>query len=228
MRSHAALKFVLNCISSFWKCSFLSLQMHKWQSALPVILYSEGRWSGLNYLCISGFLFICRGFLYFSCGQDVWKSFTSSISKLWLPLMLESMASVHHLLLYLEFSWLIISKEGAAAVRNIWCSYSWVLYVLTFERGISSTNYLMCSSTSPCITSDFFWFRIVAGRWCWYQIWLLSGQKTVFVITGEPNHIKSKSVIRSNKFNVVSMDWVITCRNAGKILPVYVFFLLVW
>ncbi|EFO22713.2 hypothetical protein LOAG_05773 [Loa loa] len=46
------------------------------------------------------------------------------------------------------------------------------------------------------------------------------GPKTLFVVTGEPKHVKSKSIIKSNKYNVVSADWLIACKNVSKILPV--------
>uniref|UniRef100_A0A1I8EDS4 DNA ligase IV n=1 Tax=Wuchereria bancrofti TaxID=6293 RepID=A0A1I8EDS4_WUCBA len=46
------------------------------------------------------------------------------------------------------------------------------------------------------------------------------GPKTLFVVTGEPKHVKSKSIIRSNKYNVVSADWLIACKNMGKVIPI--------
>ncbi|OZC05816.1 BRCA1 protein [Onchocerca flexuosa] len=46
------------------------------------------------------------------------------------------------------------------------------------------------------------------------------GPKTLFVVTGEPKHVKSKSIIKSNKYNVVSADWLIACKNRGKVIPV--------
>ncbi|VDN01595.1 unnamed protein product [Thelazia callipaeda] len=46
------------------------------------------------------------------------------------------------------------------------------------------------------------------------------GSKTLLVITGVPEHVKSKSIIRSNKYNVVSANWLLSCRSAGKVLPV--------
>lgn len=45
------------------------------------------------------------------------------------------------------------------------------------------------------------------------------GPKTLFVVTGAPKHLKSKSIIKSNKYNVVSADWLIACRNVGKVIP---------
>ncbi|KAL4003702.1 ATP dependent DNA ligase domain family protein [Acanthocheilonema viteae] len=46
------------------------------------------------------------------------------------------------------------------------------------------------------------------------------GPKTLFVVTGEPKHVKSKSIIKSNKYNVVSADWLITCKNMSKVIPI--------
>uniref|UniRef100_A0A0R3R8R0 BRCT domain-containing protein n=1 Tax=Brugia timori TaxID=42155 RepID=A0A0R3R8R0_9BILA len=44
--------------------------------------------------------------------------------------------------------------------------------------------------------------------------------KTLFVVTGEPKHVKSKSIIKSNKYNVVSADWLIACKHMGKVIPI--------
>uniref|UniRef100_A0A0R3RIX4 DNA ligase IV n=1 Tax=Elaeophora elaphi TaxID=1147741 RepID=A0A0R3RIX4_9BILA len=46
------------------------------------------------------------------------------------------------------------------------------------------------------------------------------GPKTLFVVTGEPKHVKSKSIIKSNKYNVVSADWLIACKNVSKVIPI--------
>lgn len=46
------------------------------------------------------------------------------------------------------------------------------------------------------------------------------GPKTLFVVTGEPKHVKSKSIIKSNKYNVVSADWLIACKHMGKVIPI--------
>ncbi|CAG9534929.1 unnamed protein product [Cercopithifilaria johnstoni] len=46
------------------------------------------------------------------------------------------------------------------------------------------------------------------------------GPKTLFVVTGEPKHVKSKSIIKSNKYNVVSADWLVACRNVSKVIPI--------
>ncbi|MCP9257530.1 DNA ligase 4 [Dirofilaria immitis] len=46
------------------------------------------------------------------------------------------------------------------------------------------------------------------------------GPKTLFVVTGEPKHVKSKSIIKSNKYNVVSADWLIACKNVRKVIPI--------
>lgn len=47
----------------------------------------------------------------------------------------------------------------------------------------------------------------------------ISGPKTLFIVTGEPAHMKSRSFIRSNKYNVVSAEWLVACRDAGSVVP---------
>ena len=44
-------------------------------------------------------------------------------------------------------------------------------------------------------------------------------RKTQFVITGEPQHMKSKSVIKANKYNVISADWLVDSGKALAVLP---------
>lgn len=44
--------------------------------------------------------------------------------------------------------------------------------------------------------------------------------KVLFVLTGEPNHLKSKSVIKSDKYNVVSAEWALECERAGFVRPI--------
>uniref|UniRef100_A0A0N5AY72 DNA ligase IV n=1 Tax=Syphacia muris TaxID=451379 RepID=A0A0N5AY72_9BILA len=44
-------------------------------------------------------------------------------------------------------------------------------------------------------------------------------KNTQYVITGEPNHLKTKSVIKSNTCNVIHAQWLIDCKTAAAVLP---------
>uniref|UniRef100_A0A915Q309 DNA ligase IV n=1 Tax=Setaria digitata TaxID=48799 RepID=A0A915Q309_9BILA len=46
------------------------------------------------------------------------------------------------------------------------------------------------------------------------------GPNTFLVVTGEPKHMKSKSIIRSNKYNVISPDWLTACKNVNRVIPI--------
>uniref|UniRef100_A0A183TZH0 DNA ligase (ATP) n=1 Tax=Toxocara canis TaxID=6265 RepID=A0A183TZH0_TOXCA len=43
--------------------------------------------------------------------------------------------------------------------------------------------------------------------------------ETAFVLSGEVKNLKTRSIIKSNKYNVVSTDWMLRCENAGSLLP---------
>uniref|UniRef100_A0A0M3IRW3 BRCT domain-containing protein n=1 Tax=Ascaris lumbricoides TaxID=6252 RepID=A0A0M3IRW3_ASCLU len=44
--------------------------------------------------------------------------------------------------------------------------------------------------------------------------------ETILVLTGDRKNLKTKAIIKSNKYNVVSIDWVVRCANAKTLLPI--------
>uniref|UniRef100_A0A915C1I3 DNA ligase IV n=1 Tax=Parascaris univalens TaxID=6257 RepID=A0A915C1I3_PARUN len=44
--------------------------------------------------------------------------------------------------------------------------------------------------------------------------------ETVLVLTGDRKNLKAKAIIKSNKYNVVSTDWIARCADARILLPV--------
>ncbi|MFH4984086.1 hypothetical protein AB6A40_010795 [Gnathostoma spinigerum] len=46
------------------------------------------------------------------------------------------------------------------------------------------------------------------------------GPSTKLVISGESNHLKTRSVVHSKKYNVVKADWLVKCEEQKQVIPI--------